>query len=187
MNAGRRKTVKETISIDDFRRAMRALPAQVCIIASRFGDLRIAMTATAVTSLSAEPPQLLICVHHQSRPASVIREAAAFSVNLVPTSLVDAATQCALPRLEPEERFRIGRWSDSGILKQPLLEDALVSFECSLAADSLQGTHHVLTGLIHEVRFAEGRPLLYHDASYREIGARLDSLHLGWDTAVQGF
>ncbi|EUB98165.1 flavin reductase domain protein FMN-binding protein [Rhizobium sp. CF080] len=177
----------ETIGIDEFRRAMRALPAQVCIIASRSDDLRIAMTATAVTSLSAEPPQLLICVHHQSRTAAVIREARAFSVNLVPASLVDAATQCALVGLEPEERFRVGRWQPSTSLEQPLLEDALVGFECSLTSDARHGTHHVLTGLIHQVRFSEGRPLLYHDASYREIGARLDAIHLGWDTAIQGF
>ncbi|NTF97924.1 flavin reductase family protein [Rhizobium rhizogenes] len=177
----------KTIKLDEFKLAMRALPAQVCIIASRSGDMRIAMTATAVTSLSAEPPQLLICVHHQSRPTAVIREARAFSVNLVPATLVDVATQCALPGLEPEERFRTGRWRTSANLGQPLLDDALVGFECSLASDARHGTHHVLTGLIHQVCFAVGRPLLYHDASYREIGLRLDAIHLGWDTAVQGF
>ena len=93
------------IGMDDFKRAMRALPAQVAVISSAAGDMRIAMTATAVTSLSAEPPQLLICVHQQARPAAVIREAAAFAVNLITNKQVDIATQCALPGLDPKQRF----------------------------------------------------------------------------------
>ncbi|WP_370205270.1 hypothetical protein, partial [Pararhodobacter marinus] len=59
--------------------------------------------------------------------------------------------------------------------------------ECRLVAQSEQGTHYVFTGLIEGAFFAEGKPLLYHDASYREIGARLDALHLEWDNQGLAF
>ena len=175
------------IGLDDFKRAMRALPAQVAVISAASDEGRIAMTATAVTSLSAEPPQLLVCVHRMARPAAVIRAAGAFAVNLVHAGQVDVATQCALPGLDPERRFDKGDWTRSALTGQPLLEDAMVSFDCHLASQSEQGTHHVFVGRIEAVRFGAGSPLLYHDASYRHIGDRLDALHLDWDSTGLGF
>ncbi|MBL1421414.1 MAG: flavin reductase family protein [Alphaproteobacteria bacterium] len=163
------------IDTDGFKRAMRALPAQVAVISAQMGDTRIAMTATAVTSLSAEPPQLLICVHKMARSAAVIIEAKAFAVNLVGIAQIDVATQCALPGLEPEARFNCGNWSASEVLGQPFLENALVNFECRLVSQSEHGSHYVFVGLIEGLKFAEGNPLLYHEASYCSIGKLLDA------------
>lgn len=175
------------VDISDFKRAMRALPAQVTIISSQSKDTRIALTATAVTSLSAEPPQLLICVHQMARAAKIIRAAEAFAVNLLHVNQVDVATQCALPGLEPEQRFEAGNWTQSPQMGQPLLDEAIVNFDCRLASQSEQGTHFIFVGLIEGMRFGAGKPLLYHDASYREIGERLDAMHLAWDSAGRGF
>lgn len=163
------------IDTDGFKRAMRALPAQVAVISAQVGDNRIAMTATAVTSLSAEPPQLLICVHKMARPAAVIIKAKAFAVNLVNTAQIDIATQCALPGLEPEERFKLGNWHASEVLDQPFLKNALVNFECRLVSQSEHGSHYVFVGLIEGLDFTEGSPLLYHEASYRSIGKQLNA------------
>lgn len=176
-----------TITTDDFKRAMRALPAQVAVISSRSDKVRIAMTATAVTSMSAEPPQILICVHKLARPTAIMRAAGAFAVNLLTARQMQIANQCARPALEPEQRFDLGDWTESTHLGQPLLDGAMVNLECELTSQSEQGTHYVFVGLIRSIRFAAGEPLLYHDASYREIGPRLDALHLEWDTAVKGF
>jgi len=176
-----------SISLPEFKAAMRALPAQVAVISAQAGDLRIAMTATAVTSLSAEPPQLLICVHKMARPAAVIVEAGAFAVNLAGAQQMDVANQCALPALTPEQRFERGTWTTSATLGQPLLDGALVNFDCRLVSQAEHGTHYIFVGLIAGVRFSQGAPLLYHDASYREVGARLDALHLEWDSATRGF
>lgn len=166
---------------------MRKLPAQVCVIAAKSGDTRIAMTATAVTSLCADPPTLLVCLFRTARPTAIVEEAKAFSVNLLPANLVGVANQCALPSLEPEQRFDVGDWSLSPTLGQPVLGGATVSFECEMGSTLEQGTHLIVTGLIRSVAFADSDPLLYHDASYREIGPRVDALHLEWDSAVRGF
>ncbi|SPF78169.1 flavin reductase family protein [Pseudoprimorskyibacter insulae] len=176
-----------SVSLNDFKRAMRALPAQVAVISAKADDVRIAMTATAVTSLSAEPPQLLICVHHMARPAAVIRKAGAFAVNLVHCQQVDVATQCALPGLEPEDRFALGQWTDGEGAGQPLLDGAVVNFDCRLVSEAQHGTHFVFVGQIEALRFADGAPLLYHDAGYRELGNRLDALHLNWDNSGLAF
>lgn len=175
------------IGLDQFKRAMRALPAQVAVISSQTGETRIAMTATAVTSLSAEPPQLLVCVHQMARPASIIRDAQAFAVNLVTADQVEVASQCAVPGLEPEQRFDKGSWSKGGVMHQPFLDGALVNLDCRLVSQAEQGTHFIFVGLIEDVRFSEGDPLLYHDASYRRIGDRVDALHLEWDNRGLAF
>jgi len=175
------------IPLDDFKQAMRRLPAQVCVISSSDGTTRIAMTATAVTSLSAEPPQLLICVYRQARACALIRDAGAFCVNILSLSQVDVATQCALPALAPEARFDRGCWTPSDLLAQPMLDGAPVNLACRVASAADHGTHTVFVGHIEQARFGSGAPLLYHDASYREIGARQDALHPEWDSAVRGF
>lgn len=175
------------IGLDDFKQAMRRLPAQVVVISSRSPETRIAMTATAVTSLSAEPPQILACVHQQARPAEVIQNAGAFAINLLASSQVDVATQCAMPSLAPETRFDVGSWRDDTTTGQPVLEGAIVNLGCRLTSVAEHGTHFVFVGLIEAVHFGEGAPLLYHDASYRNLGERLDALHLDWDNAGLGF
>jgi len=175
------------ISTDDFKAAMRRLPAQVCVIAANDGSTRIAMTATAVTSLSAEPPQLLICVYREARACAVIRDAGAFCVNLLSLTQVDVAMQCALPALAPEARFDRGCWTPSDPLDQPMLDGAPANLACRVVSAADHGTHTVFVGQIEQARFGSGTPLLYHDAAYREIGPRHDILHLEWDSAVRGF
>lgn len=175
------------IDLHSFKATMRRLPAQVCVISSQGSEARIAMTATAVTSLSAEPPQLLICVHQQARPAAIIREAGAYCVNILGSRQLEIASQCALPGLSPEERFLYGSWQQSSALQQPMLDGAAANIVCRMVSEALHGTHWIFVGQIEQVRFHDAEPLLYHDASYRHIGQRIDSLHLEWDTAVQGY
>lgn len=171
-----------------FRAAMRRLPAQVAVISAQAGDLRIAMTATAVTSLSAEPPQLLVCVHHMARPAAVIAAAGAFGVNLLAAGQQDVATQGALPGLEPEERFARGHWQPGPAHAAPLLEGATVALDCRLVESIRSGTHLIFIGLIGAARFAPAaQPLLYHDGRYCELAAQPGVNPLDWETAMRGF
>ena len=54
------------VNSDDFREGMRQLAAGVTIVTTSIGDQRIGLTATAVCSLSAEPPMLLACVNREA-------------------------------------------------------------------------------------------------------------------------
>ena len=179
--------MNDLVSEEEFRAAMRQLPAQVCIISAGSDGQRTAMTATAVTSLSAEPPQLLACIHHLSRTVSVIRNAGAFAVNLLDRGQIAVANQCARPGLEPEERFLEGNWSGAGDGHPPLLEDAVVNFDCTLANTLREGTHVIFIGRVRKIVLRAGNPLLYHDASYRDIGQRHEFMAREWDSAMHGF
>lgn len=174
-----------------FRAAMRRFPGQVCVLTAANGAERIAMTATAVTSVSAEPPQMLACVHAGNRTAGLITQAGVFGVNLLSRGQSDVASQCALPGLDAAQRFSAGSWRTGPACGVPLLEGATVAFECRLADTLDAGTHRIFVGLIRAVTLHHDEPLLYHDAAYRQLAPQHPSLAAGlaakWDSAIRGF
>jgi flavin reductase (DIM6/NTAB) family NADH-FMN oxidoreductase RutF len=72
----------------DFRLAMRQLPGAVCVIATEYGGGRIGFVTTAVCSVSADPPTLLVCVNKNTSAHDPIVKAGRFSVNLLATQHV---------------------------------------------------------------------------------------------------
>ena len=146
---------------------MRQLAGGVCIITSLGPDGgRVGLTATAVCSVSAEPPVLLICVNRDNRSHDVIREAGAFAVNVLGVGDRALAHRFAL-RVASEERFQGARWTTL-LTGAPLLVSALASFDCRIAQVMDVGTHRVILGAVQAVRTAPApdRPLLYANGSY---------------------
>ncbi len=146
---------------------MRQLAGGVCIITSLGLDGRRAgLTATAVCSVSAEPPVLLICVHRDNRSHDVIREAGAFAVNVLAVSDQQLAHRFA-GRVAGEERFQGAHWT-ALLTGAPVLASALASFDCRIAQVIDVGTHRVILGAVQAVRTgpALDRPLLYANGSY---------------------
>ncbi|TAM26932.1 MAG: flavin reductase [Candidimonas sp.] len=70
---------------DAFRQAMRRLAATVTIVATGQAPNRSGLTATAVCSLTANPPQVIACLNASSSTCSLIRETGVFSVNILPS------------------------------------------------------------------------------------------------------
>lgn len=160
------------IDTDIFRTGMRRLAGHVCIIATaRSNGERAGLTATAVSSVSAEPPTLLICVNRQNSSHAVIRETGIFAVNVLALEDQALANRFA-GRIVGEERFAEGVWMtlETGA---PVLESALVSFDCRIAQAVEVGTHGVLFGAIDAVRVrqADAKPLLYVHGSYGGFAA----------------
>jgi flavin reductase (NADH)/flavin reductase len=163
-----------TIDSASFRAGMRQLAGGVCIITSLSAARgRAGLTATAVCSVSAEPPVLLICVHRDNRSHDVIRDAGVFAVNVL-----DIADQALAHRfagsVAGDERFHGARWTRL-LTGAPVLESALASFDCRIGQTLDAGTHRVLLGEVQAVRLgpAGGRPLLYAHGSYGGFAASL--------------
>ncbi len=84
MSAAVTRAPSPRASLIAFRRGMRALPGAVCVIAANGVDgAPIGLTATSVTSLSADPPSLLVCVNRGAQIAAALSAGAHFSVNLL--------------------------------------------------------------------------------------------------------
>jgi flavin reductase (DIM6/NTAB) family NADH-FMN oxidoreductase RutF len=147
----------------EFKRAMRRLASTVTIISTADANgSRYGMAATAVSSVSTDPPSLLICVNHSASIHAPLTGRGAFCVNVLSTDHEDLVSAFS-GRLTGAERFTVGDWHDDdrGI---PYLEDAQCNLVCDVDTVVPFGTHSVIIGRVSAVRVAEGiAPLIYAD------------------------
>ncbi len=157
------------IIADAYRTGMRMLAAGVCLItASRNGEFG-GMIATAVTSVSAEPPSMLVCVNRNASMFGMIQTAGSFCVNVLAkeaVSLVEVFSNAT----RRAERFQTGEWTRSAH-GAPIWAEALVAFECRVAKVVDWHTHGIflgdVTGVFHPR--ANAAPLLYMDRRFHYL------------------
>jgi flavin reductase (DIM6/NTAB) family NADH-FMN oxidoreductase RutF len=155
-----------------FKQGMRSLVGAVTVVAVQGHEGTAAgLTATAVCSLSADPPSLLVCVNRSASLAPALRDGAEFSVNVLADNQTDVAQafggQLAV---RGTGRFIYGHWvrSEHDV---PLLVGARVSFECVVAKVMDWGSHHIVIGQVAEVHLGPpgSRALVYGDGQYKSV------------------
>lgn len=155
-----------------FKQGMRALAGGVSVVATQdAAGLYVGLTATSVTSLSADPPSLLVCVNRSSAIAEALQAGVHFSANVLGEDQVDVAQAFGGQRaVRGVGRFAYGAWfrSEHDV---PLLAGARVSFECSVADAMEWATHRIVVGRVCDVHFTNpsARPLVYHDGRYTTV------------------
>jgi flavin reductase (DIM6/NTAB) family NADH-FMN oxidoreductase RutF len=153
---------------DAFRAGMRRLAAGVCVVAARSVDgTPLGVTATALCSLTIEPPALLVCVNLSSPLSQALIEGACFSVSLLAREHENLARvfggMAGVPR---ESRFDHGHWRESED-GAPHLADALANFQCSVARTTDYGTHRVIIGAVNAVSLGAAMDaLVYRDGAF---------------------
>jgi flavin reductase (DIM6/NTAB) family NADH-FMN oxidoreductase RutF len=151
-----------------FLDGMRQLASGVSVVTAGAAGDRNGMTASAVCSLSAEPPSLIACLSRTTGTCSRLAESGCFCVNVLGRHHEDLATVFAgRTELTGEARFGVGAWQ-AGRLGVPVLSDALVAFECEVATIHDYATHCIVVGLVHDVYVSKNgsRPLVYHDRTF---------------------
>jgi flavin reductase (DIM6/NTAB) family NADH-FMN oxidoreductase RutF len=163
------------VSIDEFRKGMQCLASGVCIIATGQGNRRNGFTATAVMSLSDQPPSLVVGVGKQSHSHDQIRNSGKFSVNLLQSGQLAIADMFAgRSGISGAGRFASSNWVQ-GCGGSPILEDALTVFECSMKDYMETDTHTLIIGLVTMItRPSEAGPLVYFRRDYNGV-CQLDS------------
>lgn len=127
-----------------FRAGMSRLGGACTIITASHEGERGGLTATAVCSVSAEPPRLLVCVNRNVRAHQLIADSGQLGVNVLDACHEGLAKRFAgmVQGVVGGDRFLEGNWlsSPKGV---PLLSDALVSFECRVIEETQSGTHSI--------------------------------------------
>ena len=148
---------------------MRQLAAGVTLVTTAAADgTRAGLTATAVSSVSAEPPQLLACVNREGEAHDLLLATRCLAVNLLSAGQVDLAERFSgRTGVAGEARFAAGRWATL-VTGAPVLEDALASFDCRVVATLAAGTHTVFVARVEAavVRPDPAGPLAYLDGGY---------------------
>jgi flavin reductase (DIM6/NTAB) family NADH-FMN oxidoreductase RutF len=160
------------VSAEAFKQGMRRLAAGVTIITTAHDGERSGLTATAVCSLSLDPPQLLVCVHREAGAHEFIERGERLCVNVLARNHRHLARRFAGQNgVYGTKRFQAGRWTT---LKtgSPVLEDALVSFDCIVTERVKASTHTIFIGRVVEVGpRSNAKPLLYASGEYASVQA----------------
>jgi flavin reductase (DIM6/NTAB) family NADH-FMN oxidoreductase RutF len=152
--------------LEAFRAAMRHVAATVyAVTTGRLGE-RHGILATAVSSLSFDPPSLLVCINRAASLHEPLACAETFCVNVLGLGNRDIAE--AFTRERGESRFSIGEWTE--IQGVPVLTNAQSSFVCRTAHRHEFGTHTIFIGELIDARHREdAAPLTYYDRHYIDI------------------
>jgi flavin reductase (DIM6/NTAB) family NADH-FMN oxidoreductase RutF len=171
---------------EQFKTAMSALAATVCVVAaSSPSGMRTGTTATAVCSLSTDPPQIVACLNRESSIARMLGVTGWFSVNILAGHQEPVASVFAgRGGLKGEARFAEQEWTRH-VTGVPLLTGATASVVCHVAGSLHQASHLVLIGRVLDVVMPEGTPpapLMYHMRRFTTVSQALSTeLHSAKD------
>jgi flavin reductase (DIM6/NTAB) family NADH-FMN oxidoreductase RutF len=153
---------------DAFRAAMRRFPTGVTIVTTLADGVPYGFTANAFTSVSLDPPMVLICVNREASAHPMIARSSIFCVNIL------AAGQAEVAKLFADHSRRTDRFA--GIATRPaatgspVIDGCLAYVDCRLAEEHTAGTHTVFIGEVVDSGAGAGRPLGYLNAGYRDFG-----------------
>lgn len=153
------------IDMATFRACMRGVPGAVTVVTTVHAGARSGLTVTAVCSVSAEPPQVLVCVNRSSSAQSVIAAAGRFGVSYLAhdqQSVADAFSSSL------DDRFSRAEWTElgSGV---PILQDAAAAFDCVVVQMVEAGTHTIFIGAIVAAVARDVPNLVYKQGTYATI------------------
>jgi flavin reductase (DIM6/NTAB) family NADH-FMN oxidoreductase RutF len=124
------------------------------------------LTVNSFTSVSLDPPLLLVCLHRMAASSGALVEATHFAINVLQNGQQPASIRFAT---RAEDRFGTTPWS-RGEAGAPILADSLGVFECERYAVYDGGDHHILVGQVVKASFdASLDPLLYFRGRYRRL------------------
>lgn len=148
-----------------FRNAMRHVAATVYAVTTGHNGDRYGILATAVSSLSFDPPSLLVCVNRRASLHAPLCDADIFCVNVLGLGNRDVAEHFMN---SGADRFAVGEWEEShGV---PVLASAQSSLICRRAHCHEFGTHSIFIGELIAVKHrADAAPLTYYDRQYIDI------------------
>ncbi|MGB6078497.1 MAG: flavin reductase [Xanthobacteraceae bacterium] len=172
------------VSTSQFIEAMRSFPAAVNIVTARGGEHRVGFTATAVMSLTAEPPQIAIAVNKGVSGLPTLLSAGAFCVSTLSARHSDIASRFA-GSVKGSERFETGEWLTLAT-GAPALSDAVLNLDCRLVQSVEFSSHRLIVGEVDAIRVNnELKPLLYIDGGWACLLPGTDFGSSGYMDAVR--
>ena len=158
-----------TVSVDDFKKALQLWASGVTVVTTNSEKFGVqGMTVTAFTSVSVNPPQVLVCINDSAESGAGIEESQSFAVNILNADQQDLSNQFA-GGTSQQQRFENTDWK-AGITGAPILNNTLMSLDCKVVEKVLAGTHWIIIGEVQDCVCRSGEPLLYYRGAYRQLG-----------------
>lgn len=156
-----------TISGRDLRNALGRFATGVCVVTTLNKDGKaIGMTANSFSSLSLEPPLVLWSLQNSSEVYKFFAAPQSFAINILSDTQTDLSNLYSRKgdHLMDAEHYRLG------MSNAPVLNDALVTFECKLHATHDGGDHLIIVGRVENfISEGTGKPLLFYCGTYENL------------------
>jgi 4-nitrophenol 2-monooxygenase / 4-nitrocatechol 4-monooxygenase, reductase component len=177
-----------------FRRVISNFMSGVVVMTTTHDGVRYGMTVSAISSLSLDPPMLLVCLNSASTTQEAVRRSGRFAVNILAEHQGHIAERFARPGTD--DKFA-GLATSPGRTGVPVIPGVLATVECRVAEVVSGGTHRVFLGEAVHAEAIEGSPLAYfrgkfgkfelaQDAEvYRKVRQLVLSRQLGPDEPVE--
>lgn len=151
-----------------FKGVLSQWASGVSVVTTNHEGLLYGLTVSSFSSLSLDPPLVLVCLHNENRMPDMIRDSGGFAVSILASEQQAASNYFARPGREPTTEFTEidGSWSPWA---QPVVKGALAHLVCQLHALIPQGDHTITIGRVVGARTAPGEPLLYYHRAYRGV------------------
>lgn len=153
-----------------FREAMSLYGAAVHVVTTDGPSGKTGFTATAVCSVSDNPPTLLVCLNRRSQAAPMLSGNGVFCVNTLRAEdeaiadIFAGRTGAVLA-----ERFNVGQWQTLAT-GAPVLTSAIVSCDCRIIEITAMASHNVIFGVVEAISFGPASSaLVYHGRAYKTV------------------
>ncbi len=167
-----------SVTPDDVKAAMRLWASGVTIVATANDSERAGTTASSFTSVSLEPPLILVCLYHGVAVTQQLERNGHFAVSVLGEHDTDLSAQMAGYKDVPpgEDRFYGYDWT-SHTTGSPVFAGSNAWFDCTLHAVHDGGTHKIVVGQVVAVgrKPADAVPLLYFNRGYPQLATRTEN------------
>jgi flavin reductase (DIM6/NTAB) family NADH-FMN oxidoreductase RutF len=172
-------SIETEVTSGDFRNAMRQLTGGVSVITAGRGRDISGMTVTSVSSLSVDPPALIVSVNRESSSWPLVKRYGFFGINILTSDQIDIAERfTGKGGLKGADRFAGARWTTraSGV---PLLVGALAAIDCEVEDVVERHSHAIVIGRVLDVAVsARTAALAYWQGRYVAIDQDEDAAKL---------
>jgi 4-nitrophenol 2-monooxygenase / 4-nitrocatechol 4-monooxygenase, reductase component len=159
------------LAADQFRDVIGRFASGVTIITTVQDGQPYGTTASAVTSLSLEPPMIVVCMNRSSATGQAMARAGRFAVSILSEDQADLAARFATK--EPD-KFRGLLEGTTGLPSEPLIPDSLATLECRTVNQVEGGTHIVFLADVERATARDGAPLAYFRGKFGRLEMKLD-------------
>lgn len=145
---------------DAFKAALSRWPSGVTVVAAEWDGKRRGMTASSFSSVSLEPPLILVCIGEDAHLLPVLERSGRFAVNILAEGqerISDHFAGKPIPNLEP-------------LGPDLAIAGALATLYCTVWQLYPGGDHRIVVGQVEDIRLGEaGKPIVYWNRGYRSI------------------
>lgn len=154
------------VSPEEFRAALSRFASGITVVTSvDASGFPHGITVSAFCSVSLDPPLILVCIDRTTGSHHAVIETGVFVVNFLAAGQDEISERFSLTDID---KFELGGFRN-GIGGVPVLDESLVSLECTLRSTFDGGDHSIFVGQVESVRVRDVAPLVYFHGSYRDL------------------